>query len=202
MLKDDRHSSDSIDSNPGSEAGENQEIEVDEVHDGPLAQLLVELGAAKEESDQLRDRFLRKAAELENYRKRTDKERAELVIQAKSGVLLEILPVIDACERAMGSFDEIEDTDQALVQYREGVELLYKQLSSTIFRLGVVPIEAKGQKFDPHLHEALTREETVEFEENTVTQELRRGYLYKDRLLRPVQVIVATRPQEEEKADI
>lgn len=162
--------------------------------------LVVELERIKAESKEWRDRFLRKAAEMENFRKRTDKEKPELLINAKSAVLLEILPVMDACERAMESFDSVEE-EIGLGQYREGVELLYKQLSNTLNRLGAVPIEAVGEEFDPHLHEALSREETSEYEENIVTKELRRGYLYQDRLLRPSQVIVAISPGDKEEPE-
>jgi molecular chaperone GrpE len=170
--------------------------EPEESTEDPVAQLNVELEAAKAESEEWRDRFLRKAAELENFRKRTEKEKPETVTRAKSSILLEVLPIMDACERALESFEDEEADQDRLGQYREGVELLYKQLSNTLNRLGVVPVEARGEEFDPHLHEALSREETSEFEENVVTKELRRGYLYQDRLLRPSQVIVAIRPQE------
>jgi molecular chaperone GrpE len=85
-----------------------------------------------------------------------------------------------------------------LQQYKEGVELLYKQVLDTVGRTGVVPMETEGKPFDPHLHEALSREETADFEENTVVRELRRGYLIKDRLLRPAQVIVSVHPLEKD----
>jgi len=191
-----------FDSMPETDADTQEELtEPEESAEGPVAQLIVELEGIKAESEQWRDRFLRKAAELENFRKRIDKEKPEIVMHAKSSILLEILPVLDACERAMESFGDVEGVQDGLGQYREGVELLYKQLSNTLNRLGVVPVEARGEEFDPHLHEALSREETSEYEENIVTRELRRGYLYRDRLLRPSQVIVAIRPGELEVAE-
>jgi molecular chaperone GrpE len=163
----------------------------------PLAQLQVELEAAKTEVEQWRDRFLRKAAEFDNYRKRTDREKVESAMLARSSVLLEFLPIADACERALGSINDAPAGQAGLEQYREGVELLYRQLLDSLARMGVVPIEALGKKFDPHLHEALTREETSAYEEHTILQELRRGYLFKDRLLRPSQVKVSTRPRDD-----
>jgi molecular chaperone GrpE len=163
----------------------------------PLAHLQAELSATKIESDQWRDRFLRKAAEFDNYRKRIEKEKADSIMLAKSSVLLEFLSVADACERALESFNDNKDIQSGLGQYREGVELLYRQMLDVFTRLGVTPIQAKGQMFDPHLHEALAREVTKEFEENTITHELRRGYMFKDRLLRPAQVNVAVRPRAE-----
>lgn len=161
----------------------------------PMAQLKADLAGIKSESEQWRERFLRKAAELENFRKRSDRERVEAAALVKSSVLAEFLPIMDACERALRSFNEEGNPHVRVQKYREGVELLYKQLGDTMNRLGVVPLEAKGHKFDPHLHEALTHQETLEYEDNTVIQELRRGYLFKDRLLRPAQVVVASGPK-------
>ena len=152
------------------------------------------LNAAKAEVAEWQDRFLRKAAEFENYRKRMEKEKADVLMMAKSSVLIEFLPVLDACERALQSFGDAQEAAAGLQQYQEGVELLYRQVLDTMNRIGVVPMEAEGKQFDPHLHEALSREENLEFEENTVIKELRRGYLFKDKLLRPAQVIVAVHP--------
>ena len=164
----------------------------------PLLQHQAELAAAQVEAEQWRDRFLRKAAEFDNFRKRTDKERTDSVLLAKSSVLAEFLHIMDACERALKSFGEAQSGPEALERFREGVQLLYKQMSDTLSRVGVTPVEVRGEQFDPHLHEALSREETSEYEDNTVIEELRRGYLFKDRLLRPAQVKVSTRPQREE----
>ena len=153
--------------------------------------LQTDLDAARNEAKEWQDRYLRKAAEFENFRKRTDREKTESATLAKSSVLTEILPILDACERALNSFPR---TNESLDQYRRGVELLYKQLNDTLSRVGVAAMEVVGEKFDPHLHEALIREESTEHEEDTILEELRRGYLYKGRLLRPAQVKVATRP--------
>lgn len=154
-----------------------------------------ELDAAKAEVEQWRDRFLRKAAEFENFRKRSDRERTESAILVKSSVLLEFLPTMDACERALKSFEDEDDKSGRLQKYRQGVELLYKQLADTLTRLGVVPVEAQGKPFDPHLHEALSNLATQEYEENTVVEDLRRGYLFNGRLLRPAQVVIASHPK-------
>jgi molecular chaperone GrpE len=159
-----------------------------------LAQLQSELDSARQESEAWRERFLRRAAEFENYRKRVEKEKKEWTAEAKASVIIGFLPLMDACERAMGSFEDVPEADPHLQQYRQGVDLLYKLLSSTLTRLGVASIDALGRTFDPNLHEALTRMESMDYEENTVISELRRGYMYQDRLLRPVQVVVASRP--------
>jgi molecular chaperone GrpE len=188
--------------NPRDSASENQSVSPEEVDAGarvaepdPQARLKTDLETAKAELDQWRDRFLRKAAEFENFRKRSERERAESAALTKSSVLAEFLPIMDACERALKSFAEGDDRQGRLQSYREGVELLFKQLGDALARLGVVAVEAKGKKFDPHLHEALVHLETQEHEDNTVIEELRRGYLLKERLLRPAQVVVASSPK-------
>lgn len=166
-----------------------------------LMQLQNELAAAKAELQQNQDRFLRKAAEFENFRKRMEKEKGDTALLAKSSILMEFLPIADACERALESLERRQESGESLEHYREGVRLLYKQIHDVFSRIGVVPVAARGQKFDPHYHEAIAREEDPEHEENTVTLELRRGYLFKDRLLRPTQVKVATRPHDKASAE-
>jgi molecular chaperone GrpE len=167
----------------------------------PIARLQDELTAAKADAEQWRDRFLRKAAELENFRKRTEKEKGETAVLARSLVLAEILPVVDGFERALAGLAGAGESNESLARYGEGVQLLYKQLLDTLRRLGVVPMDAVGKHFDPHLHEALVRLESAEQEENLVVQELRRGYLFNDRLLRPAQVAVSTRPRARETSE-
>jgi molecular chaperone GrpE len=167
----------------------------------PVARLQDELAAARADAEQWRDRFLRKAAELENFRKRTEREKGETAVLAKSLVLAEILPVVDGIERALAGLAEARESNESLARYGEGIQLLHKQLLDTLRRLGVVPMDTVGQRFDPHLHEALVRLETADQEENLVVQELRRGYLFNDRLLRPAQVAVSTRPRGRETSE-
>jgi molecular chaperone GrpE len=200
-LKPVQHPSDAPDSVPENKAGVAEEpgVGTQAAAPDPVAQLKVDLEAVRSESEQWRERFLRKAAELENFRKRSDRERAEAAALVKGSVLAEFLPIMDACERALKSFNEETNHHVRLQKYREGVELLYKQLGDTMNRLGVVALEAEGHRFDPHLHEALTHQETLEYEDNTVIQELRRGYLFKDRLLRPAQVVVASGPKSKKR---
>jgi len=154
-----------------------------------------DLAAEKANAGEWRDRFLRKAAEFENYRKRCDKEKADAVMLAQSSLLIEFLPLADACERGLSI---MEQSAGELEQYRSGVELLYRQLLDTLARLGVIPIDAEGKAFDPHLHEAMMREISPEAEENTIIRVMRKGYLFKDRLIRPAQVSVAARPSATE----
>jgi molecular chaperone GrpE len=163
----------------------------------PMAQLEADLKTAKAEVAEWQDRFLRKAAELENFRKRSEKEKADSMVLVKSSVLVEFLPIADACERALKIFDEDRNAPGSLQQYQEGVELLYRQVLDALSRAGAIAMEAEGKPFDPHRHEALSQEENSDFENGTVVRELRRGYLLRDKLLRPAQVIVAVHPQED-----
>ena len=128
---------------------------------------------------------------------RSEKEKTESIVLAKSSVLIEFLPVADACERALTSLAGADaDESGNLQQFRQGVELLYKQMLDTLGRVGIVQIESEGKPFDPHLHEALSREVNSDVAEDTIIRELRKGYLFRERLLRPAQVIVAVHPQE------
>jgi molecular chaperone GrpE len=186
-----RHPSESegIKTTPNSE-GEEAIESID-----PMAQLQADISAARAEVAEWQDRFLRKAAEFENYRKRAEKEKMDSMALAKSTVLVEFLPVADACERALRILGEDQSAPANLQQFQEGVELLYRQVLDALSRIGVVPIKTEGQKFDPHLHEALSREEAQDSEEGVILKELRRGYTYRDKLLRPAQVVVAVHPQ-------
>jgi molecular chaperone GrpE len=166
----------------------------------PMVQLQADVLAAKAEVAEWQDRFLRKAAEFENYRKRADKEKTESMAFAKSSVLAEFLPIADACERALKILADGRNAQSNLQQYQDGVELLYRQVMDALSRVGVVVVEAEGKPFDPHLHEALSREETPDVEEGTVVRELRRGYIFKEKLLRPAQVIVSVYPQGKDLA--
>ncbi len=194
-----RHPSEGEDSGtkPDSEAGETIES-VSPID--PLAQLEADLKAAKAEVAEWQDRFLRKAAEFENYRKRSDKEKTDSISLAKSSVLMEFLPIADACERAMKALKESRNAPGNLQQFHDGVDLLYKQVLEALSRSGAVAMEVEGKPFDPRLHEALSRQETADYEEGTVIKELRRGYLFKEKLLRPAQVVVAAHPQENNQA--
>ena len=159
-----------------------------------LTQIESDLAAAKADAAEWQDRFMRKAAEFENYRKRMDKEKTELRIISQSAILRDILPVLDGFDRALKYFSETAGAG-SIEKYREGVELLCRQVFDILAQSGVAPIETEGKPFDPRLHEALSSEETSEVAEGTIVNELRRGYIFKDSLLRPSQVIVAAKPK-------
>ncbi len=140
----------------------------------------------KQERDDLYDRLLRKQAEFDNFRKRMEKEKAEFAQYASSELMKELLNALDSFDLAIRNASGDENT-------LKGVELVYKQLLDILGRFGLKPVEAKGQMFDPNFHQAVVTEPTNEVAENTVIQEMRRGYLLNGRLLRPAMVSVATR---------
>jgi molecular chaperone GrpE len=145
-----------------------------------------ELDKLRRERDEQFDRLLRKTAEFENYRKRVDKERREAAQYAASDLLEALLPIIDDFERALKA-----DAGADPEAYRKGVELIYKQLTDLLARRGVTPIEAVGKDFDPRFHQAITVEEAPGRREGEVVEEVRRGYMHGDRLLRAAMVKVA-----------
>jgi molecular chaperone GrpE len=152
----------------------------------PQAEASGEIERLRRERDENYDRLLRKTAEFENYRRRMEKERRELAQYAASDLLEALLPIIDDFERALRA-DAGADPDA----YRKGVELIYKQLQDLLARRGVTTIEAVGKDFDPRFHQAITHEESPGHREGEVIDEVRRGYMHGERLLRPSMVKVA-----------
>ncbi len=148
-----------------------------------------ELDKLKTERDSLIDRLARLQAEFENARKRTTREQQEFREYAVADALKALLPTMDSFERAL----QTNSADKA--EFRGGVELIYKQLQDALVKLGLRPIPAKGEPFDPHLHQAIEMVDTKEAEDHHVLEELQRGYKLKDRLLRPSMVRVARNPK-------
>jgi molecular chaperone GrpE len=150
---------------------------------------LEEYTVLQKEKDELFNRFLRKTAEFENFRKRIEKEKQEFLDYALFTFVRTLLPVLDSLERALNApdGDTVED-------HKKGLELILKQLREVLTSAGLQPIRAIGHRFDPHYHQAILREESNRFTENEVMEELQRGYTFKDRLLRPSMVKVAVSP--------
>jgi molecular chaperone GrpE len=143
-----------------------------------------ELQKLKAERDALLDRLARAQAEFDNARKRALKEQQDFRDFAMIDAIKTLLPVVDSFERALQSKSEAAD-------FRSGIELIYKQLQDVLSKLGVRPIVAKGEAFDPHLHEAIEMVETADAADHEILEEWQRGYKFKDRLLRPAMVKVA-----------
>ena len=140
----------------------------------------------RRERDTLQDRLLRTAAEFDNYRKRMDRERRDLAEFTAGEVMKELLPIVDNLERALQAAAQ----DDPL---RKGVELIHRQMLEMLRKRGVKPIEALGTDFDPNFHQAVIHEESADHREGEVMEELQRGYVVGDKLLRPAMVKVAKR---------
>lgn len=152
--------------------------------------LAAEIADLRHEQEELRNQLLRKAADFDNYRKRVERERREMAELAAQDLLLELLPILDDFERALDV-----DVTPGAERYRDGVELIYRQLQELLKKRGVIPIEAVGTDFDPHVHQAVVHEASTTHRDGEVIAELRRGYRLGDRLLRPAMVKVAKREQ-------
>jgi len=137
--------------------------------------------------EELNDKYKRLFAEFDNFRKRTDAEKAGMFIEGERTVLLKVLPLIDNFERAIASIPE----DQKETALAEGIDKTYKSFMSQLAELGVTPIDAAGKPFDANLHNAVMHIEDEEKDENTVVEEFQKGYMFKDKVLRYSMVKVA-----------
>jgi molecular chaperone GrpE len=139
------------------------------------------------ERDALKDLLLRKTAEFDNFRKRTERERLSISESAAADLIGEIVPLLDDLERAL----KAEPGSEGAEAYRRGVELIHRQLSETLRKRGVRPIETTGADFDPYYHQAVSYEPAAGRRDGEIIEEFRRGYMLGDRLLRPSMVKVA-----------
>ncbi|WP_026526700.1 nucleotide exchange factor GrpE [Butyrivibrio sp. VCD2006] len=141
----------------------------------------------KEKFEEMQDKYLRQVAEFENFRKRTDKEKAQMFDQGASNVLEKMLPIVDNFERGLAAVPE----DEKNSAFADGMNMIYKQLVKQMEDLGVTQIEAVGKEFDPNFHNAVMQVDSEEYEEGIVAQELQKGYMYRDMVLRHSMVAVA-----------
>jgi len=142
--------------------------------------------------------YMRIAADFENYRKRTQKEKEDSEAIIKRNTIMELLPIVDNFERARSQIKPANDGEMGIHKSYQGV---YKQLVDSLKRLGVSPMRPEGQEFDPNLHEAVMREPTDEYPEGTVLEELVRGYYLGDRVLRHAMVKVAALKEDTSSED-
>jgi len=153
-----------------------------------LASLAAERDQLARERDEYYDLLLRRSAEFENYRRRVERERREMLELAGMETVRELLPILDDFERAL----QAETSDR---EYAKGIELIYQRLMETLKKIGLEPMSCQGEKFDPHQHEAIEMTPTDEVEDHTVIEQYRRGYNFRGRLLRPALVKVAVKPE-------
>lgn len=168
----------------------------------PAGEDIERLQAALEAKTRLAEdnyaKFLRAAADLENYKKRVEKEKARIIDFANEDLIIEILPVIDNLERALAHSEGEQNNLASLV---EGVKLTIDQTYSVFKKSGLKEIRAVGEKFDPGLHHAISHEDDNEAEPGTVVKEFQKGYLLKGKLIRPSMVMVAKEPVKDPAED-
>lgn len=153
-----------------------------------------ELKRLEGEVKELKDSLARRQADFENYRKRMERERSETYNRVVADIAAKLLPVLDNLKRALETEASIEASESdEFRHFLSGVDLIYKQLNGVLDALGVKPVAAEGEQFDPHLHEAVVTEETDDYEPDTVIQEIVRGFRIGDKLIRPALVKVAVR---------
>lgn len=155
--------------------------------EGQLEALTAERDQLAAEKAELYDRLLRRQAEFENFRRRTERERSDFLQFAGMELVRDLLPVLDDFERAL----KVPSAD---ANYVKGVELIYQRLYDILRKMGLEPIDAAGKIFDPNLHQAVERAHTDEVEDHTILEEFQRGYNFKGKLLRPSMVKVAVKP--------
>jgi molecular chaperone GrpE len=183
--------------NDGERAAEKGEVEKPRVHGGEGEEfdpdtaeretLLLKYRELEKRGKEVEDRMLRIAADAENFKKRLEREKEEQVRYANEVLIRELLPVMDNLERAL-NHSEVVANQEGLV---EGLRMTLKGFSDALARLGCVQVEAVGKPFDPKFHEAVSQVVSEDHPANTVMDELQKGYMLKDRLLRPATVVVA-----------
>ena len=186
-----------------SEQAEPEQAEDIEALTGEVERLREEIEELKEERDEMNDRLLRKAADLENLRRRMDREKKRRHEAGKIAVLESMLEVVDDFERSLEAAQDLDDAEDAEAAYESlkgGVEMVFRKFQDQLQSLGVEPIEAEGKPFDEQLHEAMMRQPSDEVEPGTVLQEVRKGYMMGDRVLRHSRVVVAAEPSEDGEA--
>lgn len=163
-----------------------------------LQSLTVKLAEISNQRDAFQSQYLRIAADFDNFRKRSSKEKEEVELKTKCATIIELLSVVDNFERARTQIKPQNDGEMGIHKSYQGV---YKQLVESLKRIGVSPMKSAGQQFDPNLHEAVMRQPTDEHPEGTVMDELQRGYYLGDRILRHALVKVAAPPEQLSSTD-
>lgn len=185
------------------EVSEDEQIEMSQeeqhaISADEVSRLLLDLADAQERATKLaeerrllHEQLLRRQAEFENFRKRTERERNEIALKARAELINEMLPILDNFERALTSANSSEDAVQEGIL--AGIRLIHRQFLDCLVGMGLNPIKAVGEPFDPHLHEAVTTEVNTDHPESIILEELRRGYKLGDKLIRPSMVKVSVR---------
>jgi molecular chaperone GrpE len=184
-----------ININKDVDSSEVEQREDAKVMEADSAKENAEMAKLTADLEELRQSMLRSQADFANYRKRIEKERFEDSKRATARVIEGLIPVIDGFEHALAAHRDADEYEN----YRKGFELIYKQLLDSITKLGAERIDPVGKPFDPHLHQAVDREETSEHKDGTILQVFQPGYVFHGRVLRPAMVRVAVHPNPASK---
>lgn len=155
----------------------------------PTAEQIEQWKAQAAKADEHWQRLLKEAADFDNYKKRAARERQDSATYANESLLQKLIPVLDNFEMALAAAEKASDPS-----LKAGVAMIATQLKSVLTEAGLEEIDAAGKKFDPNLHEAVSQKETTEMPEGHVAQQVRKGYRFRNRLIRPAGVIVARKP--------
>ncbi|MFK0523613.1 nucleotide exchange factor GrpE [Paenibacillus illinoisensis] len=147
-----------------------------------------ELARLKTEVEETQQRFVRAQADFDNFRRRTQKEKEELAKYASMKLVTELVPVIDNFERAMATVPEGTESES----FSKGIQMIFRQLETVLNNEGLTAMDTVGQQFNPEFHQAIMQVETDEYEEGTVVEEVQKGYMLKDKVLRPAMVKVSS----------
>jgi molecular chaperone GrpE len=156
-----------------------------------------DIPAAEKKAAENYDKYVRAVAELDNYKKRAVREKADAIKYGNESLLRDILPLVDNVDRAL----EHADTSDDFAAFKKGLKMLHEQLLCCLKKHGVEVIDTAGKDFDPNVHEAMLQVESDEHEASKVVNEFERGYLLNGRLLRPAKVCVCKRPEKKDRQD-
>lgn len=173
------------------EAAGSPSTETMENPDSITAEELAELRGKAAKAEENWDKYVRLSADLDNFKKRAARERIEAIRYANEAVLEKLLPIVDNFEAALAAASANTGNVDSL---RQGIQMIYTQLKSCLNDAGVEEIDAMNKAFDPNLHEAVSQQPTADVPEGQVVQQMRKGYKYRDRLIRPAMVVVAKQP--------
>jgi molecular chaperone GrpE len=151
-----------------------------------------ELKGKAAKADENWDKYVRTVAELDNYKKRAARERLDAIRYANEGLIEKLLPIVDNFEAAMAAANSPQGGNTDAL--KTGIQMIFTQMKSFLMEAGVEEIDAVNKQFDPNFHEAVSQQATNEAPEGQVVQQMRKGYRYRDRLIRPAMVVVAKKP--------
>ena len=176
-----------------NEAHENNHNNKTDKPDGELEKANLKIELLEKEVNDYKDKLLRKAAEFENYKRRTENDQLNLIKYAAESFIIKLLPTIDDLERSLQHMDNAKDVESI----KQGIKLVYEKLIKTLNDQGVTKIDSLGKPFDVHYHEALMQRKAENVKPHTVVDEVEKGYMYKDRVIRHAKVIVSEDHHEE-----